>query len=203
MNNNESLTLKEFVKIIRKRILLIIFIILVSAGLGWGYYVKLNKPVYTSAISIIVGKTGDRVDDNVLNDRNNIYANMMSTFSEIASSNAVAQSASDKLNKEISTKEIVDSTYVSMKEKTLILEIDIKSETAERSLKILNAISESFKEKTYEIYPSVNMNILDSPHLVSNSFKSLGVIITIGLIIGIIISVGLSFLIEYFSSELK
>ena len=205
MNKNEALTLKEFVQIIKKRKLVMIFLILLSLGLATVYYKKFdNKPVYTSGISIIVGKTGDRVDDAVLNDRNNIYGNMMSTYSEIASSNAVAESAKNKLNQEISTNEIVKSVNVSMKEKTLILEIQVNSETASKSLKILNAVSESFIDKAYEFYPSVSMNTLDNAHIVSSSYKtSLGVIITIGLLIGIILSIGTIFLIEYLASQLK
>ncbi|MHC1681560.1 MAG: YveK family protein [Clostridiaceae bacterium] len=197
----DNLTLKEFLKIIRKRIFLILVVTFITSSLSAAYYYKFNKPIYTTRTSYIVGKIGDKVDESELNNRNTFYSNMMNTFKDIATSFAVSEDASKLLNGKISSEEILESINVQMKDKTLLLEIEANSDSSEKAKEILNSISESFIKKSNELYPSVQINVLDTVGLVSASNdKSLGVFLVLGLLIGLAASLGLIFLMEYLCS---
>lgn len=206
MKNEENFTVKEFINIIKRKKLFIISAILISGFLASLVSFYFIKPNFIVGTSIIIGKTKGTNAENDQSQFNNIlfYQNLLKTYSEIVTSNTVAQSASKKLNFTLDASQIQHLIKVTPKDNTQIFNISAQGESPEQALIILNAVSESFIEQAVSIYPLVNMDILDKAELSSaTNINSKGLIFFVVFFIGIMTSVGIIFLIEYFDVTIK
>lgn len=206
MKNEENITIKEFINIIKRRKLIIVFAMLLSISLASLLSFYLIKPNYMVGTSIIIGKTKGINGENDQSQYNNIllYQNLLKTYSEIVMSNTVAQGASEKLNFTLKASQIQHLIKVTPKDNTQILIISAQGESHEKALNLLNAVSESFIEQALKIYPSGNIDILDKAELSSSTnTNSKALIFSIVFFIGIMITIGTIFLMEYFDLTIK
>jgi len=204
MKKSESFTLKEMIYIIKRKIWILLIITLATVLLASGYIFYVAKPVYDARTSIIFGKTGQKTDDQAQYSNIMLYQNLLKTYSEIVTSNVVAQEASIKIGGLLTPAQIQSKIKVIPKDNTQILLISVSGDNTITTLKLVKAVSESFMEQAKIIYPSGNADILDKAELYySTSKASNTLILSIALFLGVIISIGTIFLIEYFDSTIK
>lgn len=207
MEEEISLDLGDFIHILRKRIKLILLITILSTAVSGflSYYVI--KPTYEASTTIIVGKADTSSSDKSKNNYNYndimMYQNLIKTYAEIGKSNAVAEKAAAGL-KDITAEQIQKSVTVTPQVDTQIVQFKAQSNNPRQAYLMLNAVANSFMQEATRIYPGENIKIMDEAEVPSKSIKPRKLLnIAIAFFIGLMASVGLSFLLEYMDNTLK
>ena len=205
MNEENNISIKQILSIIKKRLFLIVCITVGTVLIAGVISFVVIKPVYEAKTSIIVGKpSGDTSGVEQINDIK-MYQDLVKTYSEIATSDLVAQGAADKSKGSTTLGAIKSGITVTTKTGTQILVFEAKGGTPEEAFNIANAVSTSFIESSKTIYPTNGViQVMDkaikptSPTSPDKNFNML-----IGLILGLMISAAVVLFIEYSNSTIK
>ena len=208
MDEGMDINLEEYLVIIKERLWLIIavtFSVVVIAGILSFFVIK---PTYQATTSIIVGKpqssTVNGTETTQLNDLV-MYQNLIKTYSEIAKSTLVAQGVYDKLGGSVSILNIEKAITVTPGTGTQILTITGKGKSAQQAYDITNAASEAFVTSAKDVFPTGgDLQTMDKavvPLLPVSPNKKLN--IAIAFFLGLMVSVGIVFLLEYLDNTIK
>ncbi len=120
-----------------------------------GYMIKMNDtPVFYASASIYSASYGDY--------QQSLQGyNALINFAELANSSKVINRASDLLNNEISGRSIMSMVSVSYNTKSILLLISAKSSNPQTSIKVANAVAESFIIEAQNIIGGDYIKILD------------------------------------------
>jgi capsular polysaccharide biosynthesis protein len=200
MEEEMTLDLRDFFKVIRKRLLLIFAITLlvtVSAAIVSFFVIK---PTYQTDTSIIIGKISEANTDNYSDVM--MYQQLVKTYAAIASSNTVAQDVSSKLN--IDVKTLSQSITVTPQADTQIIDIKVLNGSPQQAYNIINSVSDSFMAQAKKIYPTGSITVLDKAVLPDKPVKpNKKLNIAIAFFVGLMASVGLVFILEYLDRTIK
>lgn len=203
MENEMAFQLKECINIMKKGkwVILIITFLFTLAGVMYSVYI--HKTVYQASTSLIAVNSVVDKNESQINDIMN-YQNITSTYSEIATSTIVAEKASENLKGNISPDKIQSSIMVTTEDKTPMLIIAAQGRSPAQALKIANAVTDAFKEKSLKIYSSIKFQTVNKAELpqVPISSRKLHSII-IAFLIGLLISIFTVFLMDYLDITIK
>jgi len=198
--------LKERFFIIKKRAVLIILLTftftLISAILN--FYVF--KSTYNADISVIIGKTesvnkdsGSEYYDIIM------YQTMVKTYSKLAMSRTVAKDVLEMLNIQSLTEEdLLNSVEVTPDKDTQFLTISATSNNPMEAMNIANQFAKSLKSVSLKVYNVDNVKLLEVAQLpVKPSSPKPIRNIALTFFIGILFSIGLTFLLEYLDNTIK
>ena len=205
MEEEISLDLGDFIHILRKRIKLILLITILSTAVSGvlSYYVI--KPTYEAKATIVVGKADADSKDKSKYDYDDImmFQNLIKTYAEIAKSTAVAESASARLNN-VSAKDLSDDITVTPMANTQLIEFKAQNSNPQGAYLMLNAVCNSFMQEAKRIFPGQNIQIIDEAKIPEEPIKPKKLLNTvIAFFIGLMASVGITFLLEYMDNTLK
>lgn len=206
MNEELDISLTDIFTILKERLWLIIAVtvsVVIMAGIVSFFVIK---PTYEAKTSIIVGKPQSAADTPSQYNDVMMYQNLVKTYSEIANSDLVAQGALTKLQQaDLTLDQIKDSITVTPKTGTQILIISAKSKSAKQAYNVINAISNSFIEASKKVYPTGgDIQVMDRADIPMNPIspnKKLN--LAIAFFLGLMVSAGIAFLLEYADSTIK
>lgn len=204
MEQEMSLDLREIFAIIRKRIWLIVIVTFITTcGSGIISFFLIN-PTYEAKTTIIIGKAPGGQDQEVQYNDVLMYEKLTKTYAEIAKSRLVAEKAVSKLGQDIKAEELMKKITVTPQTNTQIMEVKAKDKNPENAMKMANALSEVFIDEAMRIYPTGEVQIMDRavlPEFPVSPNKKLN--IAIGFVIGVMVSLGIIFIIEYMDNTIK
>ena len=197
--------LMEYLLIIKKRILLVILITIgatVASGV-LSYFVI--TPTYKSDISVIIGKIESKGDVQQ-SDYNDVimYQKLVKTYSEFTKSRKVSEHVIKALNLNIEPNQLQEMVSVAPKGDTEFLTITVKSKDPSEAMIIANQLAKSLKFISNDIKKVDNVQILDEalePTSPDNPKPKLNM--AIAFFIGLMISLGIAFLLEYLDNTVK
>jgi len=192
--SNMSLDFRKFKNIIKRGKWIIILITLLSTIAGVKFSINSGEVTYFTDETIIIGQENDATNNQ----------NLIKTYIEIAKSNSVAQKASAKLNGSVSAIEIEKAITVNIQLNTSLLKITTSWPDKKLTLNIINAVSDSFMEEAYRLYPNGKTQIMDyakEPKATVNKFnlRNTG----ISFLLGLIASMSILFLMNYMDTTIK
>lgn len=205
MDEEVGISIGDIFIIIKERIGLIVTItlgaVLIAAIMS--YFVI--KPTYESKTSIIVGKPQSAANESAQYQDVMMYQNLVKTYSKIATSDLVAQGALDKLKGNLTIAEIKGSITVAAETGTQILTFSAKSKDAEEAFKVVNAVSTSFIEASKQVYPTGgDIQVMDKASMPKGPVSPNNKLnMAIGFLLGLMISVGIAFLLEFADKTIK
>ena len=198
-----TLDLKDFFYIIKKRLKLIVLITLACAVITGLVSVFLIKPTYEASSSIIVGKP----TNNIKTDNNDVmmYQNLVKTYAQIAQSDSVAKAALNKLNENITLDQFQKMVSVTPQEGTQILTIKADSKDPNEAAKVVDTMASSFISESKKVFPTGgDIQIMDRAQIPNKPVKPKKTLnVAIAFFLGLIVSVGISFLLEYQDNTIK
>lgn len=203
--NYMELDIREYFMILLKRKWLIIFITLTSVAISALVSFCIIKPVYESRVSIIIGKDEAKVfyEDRYTQSDILMYEKLAKTYAEIAKSSRVIQKTAEKLEK-YSVSFIRNSMSVTPQGDTQILSISVKTNDPELSAAIANELAKNFIDESGDVLPAGNLNILDKAEASYSPVSPKKMLnISIAFFLGIMISIGIIFLLEYIDNTIK
>ncbi|WP_416044817.1 YveK family protein [Clostridium tyrobutyricum] len=204
MENEEmTLDLQDFFYIIKKRLKLIVLITLACAVISGLVSVFLIKPTYEASSSIIVGKP----TNNIKTDNNDVmmYQNLVKTYAQIAQSDSVARATLNKLNENITLDQFQKMVSVTPQEGTQILTIKADSKDPNEAAKVVDTMASSFISESKKVFPTGgDIQIMDRAQIPNKPVKPKKTLnVAIAFFLGLIVSVGISFLLEYQDNTIK
>lgn len=198
--------LKEYLHILKKRWLLILSVTLTCVFVSAIVSFFLIKPTYQASISVVIGGNKEESSSNTNQTYNDVmmYQKLVKTYSEFVKTRSVAEDAIDKLNLDITPGALLGMISVAPKGDTEFLTITVKSKDAYEARDIANQVAKSLKAITKDIKKVDNVQLVDDALLPSGPVSPKPLLnIAIALILGLFVSVGIVFLIEYLDNTVK
>lgn len=206
MEQEVTLDLREIFDVIRKRIWIIVSITVAATLISGILSFFVIEPTYEAKTSIIIGKDMSAQAQNESVQYNDVmmYQKLVKTYSEIAKSRLVAESTIKKLNLDLTTEALIKSVTVTPQADTQIMLLKAQSKKPEDAVAIVNNLAQSFIEESQRLYPTGNIQVMDTAAFPKDPIKPKKALnVAIAFFLGLMISFGLVFLLEYMDNTIK
>ncbi|MBI0577966.1 capsular biosynthesis protein [Neobacillus cucumis] len=201
----ETISLKELLETLKKRIILIVSITLIAAiASGVVSYFYLT-PIYQASTQILVNQTKDK---NSLYNSNEVQTNLqlINTYNVIIKSPAILDKVAEELNSGITATQISNEITVANENESQVVNLTVQDPNAQQAADIANTTAKVFQKEIKKIMNVDNVSILSKATVSENPspVKPRPLLnIAIAIVVGLMAGVGLSFLLEYFNNTIK
>lgn len=206
MEQEVTIDLREIWEIIKKRTVLIITVTLLatiaSGIISW----FLLDPVYETKSSIIIGKPVEQQGEKIQYNDVMMYQKLVKTYGEIAKSYTVAEKTYEELEltHPISLQTLRNSISVAPQADTQIIVIKAQSTYPEDAADMVNKLTSQFIVEAQRMYPSENVQVMDKAQVPGSPIKPQKALnLVIAFVMGLMVSVGIAFLMEYLDTTIK
>lgn len=171
------------------------------------------KEDYEAKAKVFVGKQKfQNTTESYNNEEVNLYQRLITTYSEVIKikkliNKSINESKINSLKESEETFEyesIIGDLTVNPITDTQIIELKYTSKDAQQSYDLLYSITENFVSYSKELYPTVNIKVIEQVNVDSESLVNKKImIIGMAFILGLIISIGIVIMRMYFSNTFK
>lgn len=190
--------LYQIYEIIKKRILLIALIVILSTSSSFIFSRFYTKPMYRATATLIIGKISNQVNEKIQYNDIMMYQKLAKTYAEIAKSKKVAERTLDLIPHGITPEKLQSSLTATPGADTEVLYLSITNEDPLTAAISVNVLSSVFIARVRELMKVDNVQVLDYAKPPAVPFKpNIKLNTAIAFFLGIMISLGLVFLIEY------
>ena len=205
MNEMEEqvISISEIFEALKKRWILIVSITLVATLISGVLSFFVIKPTYETSTKVFIGKEESNVEGYNTNDIQ-MYQKLLQTYAETIKTNEVIQAAIKNTNTNLTVEEVKKSLTVTPISDTQILQIKYQNKNPQVAKRILGNITDEFIILAKELVPNGNVRVIEAVQLPENPVapnKKMNV--AIAFLLGLMVSVGLVFLIEYLDNTFK
>ncbi|MBT2658634.1 capsular biosynthesis protein [Bacillus sp. ISL-18] len=201
----ETLGLKELLSIFRKRLSLILsitFAAIIISGLISYFFLT---PIYQTSTQLLVNQAKN---DKTTYQYNEVQTNLqlINTYNVIIKSPAILEKVIKDLNLNMTVSELNQKITVQNEKDSQVVNLAVQDENAATSAKIANKTADVFKNEIVKIMNVDNVSILAKATVTEelSPIKPRPLInIIIAMVFGLMVGVGLSFLLEYFDNTVK
>lgn len=199
----EEIDLKELLNFVKNKIGLLIVITVGISLIGVIYGLFIQKPLYQSYTTVILGGNGS-VNSTITQSDITLAKNLVSTYSEIVKSRKVLGQVIEELDLDMTYESLYRKVSVASVNNTEIIKIIVSDENGVNAKNIANVTAEVFTGEVINYYKMNNVDVLDeaivseNPYNI-NVFKQLVIYILLGLFVG----AGILFVIFYFDRTIK
>lgn len=194
----QTLNIRQFGSLIRKRILFILSLGVICAGISWIFAAYYIQPSYEASRQIVVNNTSPNADVMT----NFQYAN---TYSDIIYSEVVLDKVINDLRLNKTYHDFSKQIQVTSKQDSQVITITVKDADYKQAVNMANTIANVFKQQVLEIMKVDNVQLFPptKANPVPNSIQPNPVLLAVvGLIAGLIIGLTISFLLEVFNNTI-
>ena len=205
MNEMEEqvISISEIFEALKKRWILIVSITLVATLISGVLSFFVIKPTYEASTKVFVGKEESSLEGYNTNDIQ-MYQKLLQTYAETIKTNEVVQAAINSTNEDLTVEDVKGNLTVTPINDTQILQIKYQNKSPEIGKEILESITNEFVILAKELVPNGNVRVIEAVQLPENPVapnKTMNV--AIAFLLGLMVSVGLVFLIEYLDNTFK
>lgn len=194
---NNILEVLDGIKDKWKNIVLIVLSFLLISSI---YNIFFINKEYEANVKIFIGKQKFKnITETYNNEEINLYQRLITTYSEVIKSKKLINESikGSKMNylqdkyKNINYDLLMENLTVNPITNTQIIEIKYKSLNPQQSYDLLYSITENLISYSKELYPNVNITVLEQVHVNLNQLMNKKLtIIGLGLILGLIVGIG-------------
>lgn len=201
----ETLSLQEIAKILRKRTWLLIILTVISIGISAGISFYALTPIYQAQTQILVNQN---------NSSGEVYSwqttetdlRLINTYNVIITSPVILTPVIDALNLNLTPAQLTKQISIFNENDSKVVNIRVENPNPSKAVDISNKVAEVFKEQIPQLMRVDNISILSVAKLSENPTpikpnKMLN--IAIGGLIGLMLGIGLSFLLEFLDMTIK
>lgn len=205
MNEMEEqvISISEIFEALKKRWILIVSITLVATLISGILSFFVIKPTYETSTKVFIGKEESNLEGYNSNDIQ-MYQKLLQTYAETIKTNEVVQAAINNTGADLTVSAVKGALTVTPVSDTQILQIKYQNNDPELAKEILENITNEFVVLAKELVPNGNVRVIEAVQLPENPVapnKKMNV--AIAFLLGLMVSVGLVFLIEYLDNTFK
>ena len=200
----ETMDLREILQIIYKRLWFIILVTLVCIISSGIISIFVLDSIYEASTTLMVSKTRDDQSSNL--QYNDILMNqkLVKTYSEIVKSNRVLEKVIEQLDLDMTTGDLKNKIQVSSVSDTEIIRIAVQDKDPNFATELANSIAVVFMGEIGSIMKMDNVQFIDPAKVPIDPVKPRPLLnIAIAAVLGVMISVFIVFLVEYFDNTVK
>ncbi|MBX9993194.1 YveK family protein [Priestia aryabhattai] len=201
----ETISLRELFAVLRKRLWLIVLITIIAATVSAVISFFVLTPVYESKTQILVNQAKN---DQQLYSNQAVQTNvqLINTYNDIIKSPAILDKVVKELKLDKSAVDLSDQIQVTSAQNSQVAEIVVQDTSAKRAADIANTTASVFQKQVPKLMNVDNVKVLSKAALGENPspVKPQPLLnVAIAIVVGLMVGVGLSFLLEYLDSTLK
>lgn len=203
----ETISLKEIFEVLKKRLLLIIGLAAGAAIISTLVTFFVLTPSYEASSQFIVNQSQSQSQDNIY-EGNELQTNidLINTYNVIIKSPRILDQVVEELGLDMTSATLSDKIQVSNAEQSQVVNVVATDEDPQQAAAIANTTVQVFKEDIPQLMNVDNVNVLSEAAVGSTptqvSPKPL-LNIAIALVVGLMVGVGIAFLLEYLDNTLK
>lgn len=202
----ETISLKELFDTIKKRLTLIISITLIAMIVSGIVSYFIITPEYKSSTQILVNQAKD--DSSAAINTGEVQANvqLISTYSVILKSAAILNIVKEELNLDMSVSKLNSKITVESAQGSQVMTVSVTDSDPTVALQIANKTAEVFEKEIKNIMSIDNVTVLPLAEDQENQSPvspNPPLNIAIAAVVGLLIGVGLAFLLEYLDNTVK
>ncbi|WP_342044810.1 YveK family protein [Bacillus sp. OTU530] len=200
----ETISFKELFLIVRKRLTMIIgitFIVTLISAIVSFYFIT---PVYQSSTQILVNQKREQGVVNAGDVQTNLQ--LVNTYNVIIKSPAILEKVKDQLKLDMSVQQLTNKVTVAAEKQSQVISITVEDTKPELARDIANTTAAVFQAEVTKIMNIDNVTILSKADVVKGQspVKPRPIInIAIAFVVGLILSGGLAFLLDYLDNTIK
>lgn len=201
----ETISLQELFSTLKKRIMLIILTTIIAITIAGSVSFIFLTPIYQASTQILVNK--QTVEQNQFNSQD-IQTNLqlINTYNEIIKTPAILDKVIENLDLDTTPAALNSKITMNSAQNSQVLSITVQDPEPAIAVDIANTTAEVFQEEIQKLMKIDNVNILspavmgDNPRPVKpDPYLNMAIAAVIGLMIG----VGIAFLLEYLDTTVK
>lgn len=200
----ETISIKDIFKTLKKRWKLIMLLTLIAALISGTISYFLLTPVYQSSTQILVNQKQPENQLDSTQIRSNI--DMINTYSVIIKSPAILGKVIDQLELDHSVEQLSEKITINSQENSQVFSLTVQDSNPTKAVEIANTVSETFQKEIKDIMNVDNVSLLAKAEIKGNPtpVKPNPLLnIVIAVVVGLIAGVGLAFILEYMDNTIK
>jgi len=201
----ETISLKELMQTLRKRLNLIILITMAAVAIAGVISYFVLTPIYQSTTQLLVNQAkSDQPIYNPAEIQTNLQ--LIETYNVIMKSRAILDEVADELDLNMTASELDSKITVQSEKGSQVVNVIVQDPNPQRAAQIANKVAEVFQEKIVSIMNVDNVSILTKAEVGENAspVKPQPLLnIAIAFVVGAMAGVGLAFLLEYLDNTIK
>lgn len=201
--NEEYINISEILDALKKRYKIIIAITLAFTIIAALVSFFVIKPKYEVTTKLFIGKEQSKTQDFNSNDIT-MYQKLLSTYAEVVTTNDLVEKAIEKGKIDETVKDVKEGLKVTPRADTQILEISYTGTNKEEAVDIVENITDQFIKESKKLIPNGNIKIIQKakmPEKPVSPNKKLNILIAF--VLGLMVSIGLSLLLEFMDNTYK
>ena len=205
MNEMEEqvISLSEVFEALKKRWIMIVAITLAATLISGLVSFFVIDPVYESSTKLFIGK--EESDDTAYNSSDiNMYQQLLQTYAQAIKTKDLASRAIGTLSYDLEPSTVISNLTVNPISSTQILEIKYKSKDPQEAKDVLKNVADEFIVTAKELVPNGNVRVIEEveiPESPVSPNKTMN--IAIAFLLGLMVSIGLVFILEYLDNTYK
>ena len=206
MNEMEEqvISISEIFEAIKKRWTIIVAITLTATIISGIISFFVIDPVYEASTKVFVGK--EENDNAAYNSSEiNMYQQLLQTYAQAIKTKDLVNRAISGLKYDgLEARNVVESLTVNPISNTQILQIKYQSKDPNEAKDVLKSVTDEFIVTAKELVPNGNVRVIEEVELPQNPVSpNKKMNIAIAFLVGLMVSVGLVFLLEYLDNTYK
>lgn len=201
----ETISLQELFKTIKKRLSLIAFITAIAITISGVVSFTLLTPIYQASTQILVNQ--EKQDPSTFNAQDiQTDLQLINTYNVIIKTSAILGKVIEELDLDISVGALSNQITVSSEQNSQVLAITVQDPDPKVAVDIANTTASVFQEEIQVLMNVDNVNVLAAAELGENPspIKPDPMLnMAIAAVIGLMLGVGLTFLLEYLDTTIK
>ena len=203
----ETIDLREYFYIIKKRAWIIALISIVAMVVSGVISFFVLSPVYESSTTLIVSRDESITDTGstaLTGDQITVAQKLAVTYGEIIKSRAVIDEVANNLKLDMTYDELSSAISVSSVKDTQIIKVSVQDTNPNKASDIANAIPKAFSSEVKRIMKANGVEVIDKAVTPSGAIKPNKVMnVAIAAVLGVMIGLFVVFLLEYMDTKMK
>lgn len=195
-----EIKITDIFKVLRKRILLILSLTIISTVFAGVISYYLITPQYVANSKLFIGKETSE-DGNYNTNDIMLYQKLLNTYSELMKTSDLIESALKDKNLEVSSGQVLSGLSVTPKADTQFLNVTFRSTDPKLCKEVLDSVTEEFTKESARLIPNGNVQVIEKakmPERPVSPDKAKN--IAVGFLAGLMLGVLLSFWMEYINN---
>ncbi len=204
MEKNENIEIKRIIDILKRKKLIVVFLLVLFIIIGYFYSYHYITPEYKSTETLLLIPSSENENQTITNSDLTMNSGLISTYSNIVKNSKVLRKVIDNLGLNMTEEQLLNKIETSIVKDTHIIKISVADTDSQLAMEIAKELSNVFLNEIKLIYNLNNIGIVDEAQISSipyniNHIKD----IIIFLILGIFMSSGYILLIYILDNTVK
>jgi capsular polysaccharide biosynthesis protein len=200
----ETISLKELLETLKKRLLLIISITLIAAIVSGVVSYFFLTPIYQASTQILVNQAKtDQAFDYYQVETN---LQLINTYNVIIKSPVILDKVAEELDLDMTGTQLSEMITVGSEKESQVVNLSVQNTDPKVAAQIANKTAEVFKKEIVNIMKIDNISVLSKADVTENPspIKPQPLLnVAIAIVVGLMAGVGIAFLLEYFNNTIK